>query len=57
MLHKSPINAVQQAKNQAAKQLILAWLAEDSSYDEEVWPVLQKSIEENRLSDRKRFHG
>jgi hypothetical protein len=55
--HKASTEAAQRAKNEAAKQLILAWLAEDSSYDEETWPVLQKTIEENRLSKRRRFHG
>jgi hypothetical protein len=49
-------DAAQVAKNQKASQLILEWLAEDSGYDEEVWPILQKSIEENRLSYRSRFH-
>lgn len=44
------------AKNQVAKQLVQAWLADDSGYDEEVWPLLQQTIEENRLSHRPRFH-
>jgi hypothetical protein len=48
-------NAPQRVRNQAAKKLILEWLADDSGYDEETWPILQNAIEENRLSNRKRF--
>ena len=36
-------------------KLLDAWLADDSGYDERVWPHLKKTIEENRLSYRKRF--
>lgn len=46
----------QTAKNQAAIQLIDQWLADESGYDEEAWPILKQTIEENRLSARKRFH-
>jgi len=45
----------QQEKNQSAKKLILEWLADESGYDEEAWPVLKRAIEENRPSKRKRF--
>lgn len=51
----SPV-ARQTAKNQAAIQLIDQWLADESGYDEEAWPILKQTIEENRLSTRKRFH-
>lgn len=51
----SPL-AQQTAKNQAAIQLIDQWLADESGYDEEAWPILKQTIEENRLSTRKRFH-
>ena len=51
----SPL-ARQTAKNQAAIQLIDQWLADESGYDEEAWPILKQTIEENRLSTRKRFH-
>jgi hypothetical protein len=30
-------------------------LADESGYDERVWPQLKKAIEENCLSSRKRF--
>ncbi len=52
----SPV-ARQTVKNQAAIQLINQWLADESGYDEEAWPILKQTIEENRLSTRKRFHG
>jgi hypothetical protein len=42
-------------KNEAAIRLLEKWLADDSGYDEEVWPRVKAAIEENRLSDRKRF--
>jgi hypothetical protein len=45
----------QRQKNQAAIRLLQEWLADESGYDEENWPIIKKAIEENRLSDRKRF--
>ncbi len=45
----------QQLKNQAAIALLSEWLEDTSGYDEKVWPVLKQTIEENRLSDRRRF--
>jgi len=44
-------------KNQAVIRLLEEWLADDSGYDEQVWPIVKKDIEENRLSYRKRFNG
>lgn len=38
-----------------ALALFQSWVEEESSYDEEVWPLLKNGIEENRLSERKRF--
>lgn len=46
---------VQRRKNQKALALLREWLADESGYDERTWPILKKAIEENRLSDRKRF--
>jgi hypothetical protein len=37
------------------KKLLDTWLADESGYDERVWPVLKKAIEQNRPSYRKRF--
>ncbi len=42
--------------NQAAiLRALEEWLADESGYDEKVWPELKESIERNRLSRRKRF--
>lgn len=35
--------------------LIESWLADESGYDETVWPRLKARIEESRTSNRKRF--
>lgn len=35
--------------------LIESWLADESAYDEAVWPRLKARIEESRTSNRKRF--
>lgn len=43
------------AKNRMAIGLLNAWLADESGYDERVWPIVKAGIEEHRLSDRKRF--
>lgn len=43
------------AKNQIAIGLLNAWLADESRYDEDVWPIVKAGIEEHRLSERKRF--
>ena len=47
---------VQRSKNQAAIRLLQKWVADDSGYDESVWPGIKKAIEANPLSARRRFH-
>lgn len=47
--------AVQRAKNEAAIRLLQKWMSDESGYDEAVWPRVKQAIEENRLSERKRF--
>jgi len=42
-------------KARKLKKLLDTWLADESGYDERVWPRLKRAIEENRLSSRKRF--
>lgn len=37
------------------RELIELWLADDSGYDEEVWPQVKAGIEASRMSSRKRF--
>ena len=56
---EAPIPAVaeQVQRNQAAIRLLTSWSADDSGYDEEVWPRLSRSIEANRLSSRSRLGG
>ena len=50
-------NTTQQVqKNLNIIRLLNQWLEEDSNYDEEVWPVIKESLENNRLSSRRRFH-
>jgi hypothetical protein len=39
----------------AAIRLLDKWLADESGYDEDVWPRVKVAIEENRLSYRPRF--
>lgn len=46
---------VQRDKNEAARRLLQEWLADESGYDEEVWPQVKQLIEDNRLSMRSRF--
>ena len=53
---QNALPAMQREKNRAAIELLKQWQADESGYDEAVWPVVKKSIEENRPSDRKRFH-
>ena len=45
------------AKNAEAIALLRKWLADESGYDETVWPEIERAIEENRSSYRKRFDG
>jgi hypothetical protein len=47
--------ASQKARNKAAIALLDKWLADESGYDERVWPRLKDAIEQNRPSYRKRF--
>lgn len=47
----------QQEKNNAVIELLQGWMADESGYDEETWPVVKKALEENRLSYRGKFDG
>jgi hypothetical protein len=42
-------------RNRAALAWLRKWLADESGYQEAVWPKLKQAIEEDRLSYRKRF--
>ena len=45
----------QRVKNEAAIQLLKEWMEDESGYDERMWPIAKKVLEENRLSYRVRF--
>jgi hypothetical protein len=51
------VNSEQRTKNQAAIQLLKKWMSDKqkADYDKKAWPVVKKLIEDNRLSDRRRF--
>jgi hypothetical protein len=49
------VESVQWIKNEMAIRLITDWMADQSGYDEAIWNHLKESIENNRLSERKRF--
>jgi len=42
-------------RNQDAIALLNNWLKEDPAYDKQNWPKIKKSMEKNRISDRKLF--
>ena len=42
-------------KTRKLMRLLETWLADESGYDERVWPRVKKAIEDNRPSYRKRF--
>jgi len=52
---RRPKSSVSRSKTHKLVRLLDSWLADESGYDERVWPRLKKSIEENRLSSRRRF--
>ena len=41
---------IQRIKNEVAKRLLETWMADESGYDERMWEIAKKTIEENRLS-------
>ena len=43
------------ATAEAAIALIEKWLADESGYDEQIWPGLMRNLEKQRLSSRKLF--
>jgi hypothetical protein len=49
------IESVKWIKNEMAIRLIEDWMADQSGYDETIWGSLKESIEDNRLSERKKF--
>jgi len=51
------ISSLRLGDNEAARALLRQWMEDESGYDEKVWPLVKEIIEENRLSERKRFAG
>ncbi len=47
--------ATQRARNESLIELLDEWMANDSGYDEAVWPRVKQAIQENRLSYRSRL--
>ena len=47
--------AKQRGRNEAAIRLLKKWLADESGYDERVWPIVKEVIENHRLSFSRRF--
>jgi excisionase family DNA binding protein len=44
------VDPSEQAKrNQAALRLLEEWMADESGYDERVWPIVEKLLEENSV--------
>ena len=50
------LSAAQVTKNEAVIRLLKEWMADESGYDEQIWPIIREIIEENRLSYRARFN-
>jgi hypothetical protein len=44
-------------ENASVIALLNRWMADTSGYDQEFWPEIERAIEENRSSYRKRFNG
>ena len=50
-----PASSLRLGDNAAALALLDEWMADETGYDERVWPQVRQMIEENRLSERRRF--
>jgi hypothetical protein len=42
-------------RNAAVRQLLQEWLADDSGYDEETWPLLKGALEANRTAPSRKL--
>jgi hypothetical protein len=42
-------------RNAATRQLLQEWLADESGYDEETWPLLKGALEANRTSPNRKL--
>ena len=46
----------QRRRAEETRNVLASWLADESGYDERVWPELKRSLEEDRTSSRPLFH-
>ena len=49
------LTAEQRQRAEAVRRLLSEWLADDSGYDEQVWPVLSRGFGESRTPSRPLF--
>jgi hypothetical protein len=49
------ITEEQRRRAEATRKLLATWLADESGYDERVWPELKRGLEENHTSSRQLF--
>lgn len=47
----------QARRAETVRELLASWLADDSGYDEHVWPLVQQGLEEARTQSRPLFHA
>ncbi len=47
--------AMQRGQNQAARELLQGWLNAEAQEQADTWMVIQKALDEDRLSDRSLF--
>lgn len=53
---KVEVSVVLRERNRKAIEQLDRWLADDSGYDERVWPELKKALDENRVNSGERRH-
>lgn len=44
---------VQWQANAAARRLLRTWIADESGYEEDTWPLLKHALQENRSSSQR----
>jgi hypothetical protein len=54
---KAGLPVVQDTARKHAIRLLDEWMADDSGYDEETWPVVREALNRDRLSTRRLFDG
>ena len=49
-----PAASIRAGENRLVLELLADWKADTSGYDEATWPIVEKGLEANRLSSRRR---